>query len=70
MISVSAERWHCLEQKAFGCADRPNPSLERTATIDAPRAGAPIFSVSRGADGVVRSTLRWASQVTSRTLFI
>ncbi len=35
-----------------------NPSLERTATSDAPRAGAPLFSVSRGAAGVVRSTLR------------
>ncbi len=35
-----------------------NPSLERTAASDAPRAGAPIFSVSRGAAGVVRSTLR------------
>ncbi len=35
-----------------------NPSLERTATSVAPRAEAPIFSVSRGAAGVVRSTLR------------
>jgi hypothetical protein len=35
-----------------------NPSLERTATSGAPRAGAPILSVSRGAAGSVRSTLR------------
>ena len=35
-----------------------NPSLERTATSGAPRAYARIFFVSRGAAGVVRSTLR------------
>jgi hypothetical protein len=36
----------------------PNPTLERNATSVAPRAGARIFSVSRGAAGAVRSTLR------------
>jgi hypothetical protein len=36
----------------------PNPTFERTATSVAPRAGARIFSVSRGAAGVVRSTPR------------
>jgi hypothetical protein len=35
-----------------------NPTLERNATSGAPRAYAQIFSVSRGAAGVVRSTLR------------
>jgi hypothetical protein len=35
-----------------------NPTLEGTATSSAPRAGAQIFSVSRGAAGGVRSTLR------------
>jgi hypothetical protein len=39
---------------------RPNPTLERTATSVAPRGGAPIFSVSRGAAVGVRSILRWA----------
>jgi len=36
----------------------PNPALERTATSGAPRAFARRFFVSRGAAGVVRSTLR------------
>ena len=35
-----------------------NPTLERNATSGAPRASARLFSVSRGAVGVVRSTLR------------
>jgi len=39
-------------------AATPNPTLERNAASGAPRAFARIFSVSRGATGVVRSTLR------------
>jgi hypothetical protein len=35
-----------------------NPTLERNATSVAPRAGAPIVSISRGAAGAVRSTPR------------
>ena len=37
---------------------RLNPTFERNATSGAPRAFARIFFVSRGAAGVVRSTLR------------
>jgi len=36
----------------------PNPTFDRTATSVAPRAFARIFSVSRGAAGVGRSTPR------------
>jgi hypothetical protein len=39
-----------------------NPTLERNATSSAPRAGARIVSDSRGAAGVVRSTLRSAEE--------
>ena len=39
----------------------PNSTFDRNATSVAPRAGARLFSVSRGAAGVVRSTLRWAT---------
>lgn len=35
-----------------------NPTFERNATSGAPRYGARLFSVSRGAAGGVRSTLR------------
>jgi hypothetical protein len=37
---------------------KSNPAFERTDTVVAARAGAPIFSVSPGAAGAVRSTLR------------
>jgi hypothetical protein len=68
MLPLSAKReWsplpvrgRCSVMKTYDAPHLrpPNPTLERNATSGAPRPGARIVSVSRGAAGVVRSTLR------------
>jgi hypothetical protein len=56
---IADQQWGTVACASGGFVEAlPNPTLERNATSVAPQAFAPIVSVSRGAAGGVRSTLR------------